>query len=325
MTNHWIDMKHADIIMIMGSNAAENHPVSMKWIAIAKENGAKIISADPRFTRTSSISDLYCPFRSGTDIAFVGGMINYALQNNLIQEEYVQNYTNAGFLITPDYDFNDGLFSGYDPDKRKYDKSKWEYQYDSDGIPKMDRTLKNPRTVYQLMKKHFSRYDFDTVSQITGAPKDKFAEICKLYTSTSQRDKVGTWLYAMGTTQHTHGTQNIRTYAILQLLMGNMGMAGGGVNALRGESNVQGSTDHCLLFHILPGYLKAPQKKDKSLSDYIEAYAPKTHDPKSANWWGNYSKYIVSLLKAWYGENANKNNDFVYDYLPKRSGNSIFS
>jgi formate dehydrogenase major subunit len=321
MTNHWIDLKNADVIMVCGSNAADNHPISMKWIAKARENGAKLISVDPRYTRTSSMSDLYCKLRSGTDIAFVGGMIHYALENDRIHKDYVVNYTNASFIVNTSYGFNDGLFSGYDLPSRTYNNSSWAFEKDAAGLPKQDKTLQHPRCVYQMMKKHFSRYDADTVCGITGSPKETYLKVCDVFTSTYKSDKVATWMYAMGTTQHTHGTQNIRSYAILQLLLGNIGLAGGGINALRGESNVQGSTDMALLFHILPGYLASPDKNNQTLANYLEAYTPKTNDPKSANWWGNYSKYIVSLLKAWYGKNATKENDFAYQYLPKRSGN----
>jgi len=267
MTNHWIDLMNTDVAMVMGSNVVENHPMASKWLAKARERGAVIINCDPRYTRTSSFSDIYCKLRSGTDIAFVNGMINYALQNELINKDYVLNYTNASFIISDKYSFDDGLFSGYDPDKRSYDKTKWAYELDGSGIPKKDPALLHPQCVYQLMKKHFERYDVDTVCKITGAPKDVYEKICKTFASTSAPDKVATWLYAMGTTQHTHGTQNIRTYAILQLLMGNIGLAGGGINALRGESNVQGSTDMALLFHLLPGYLASPTKADQSLED----------------------------------------------------------
>lgn len=319
MTNHWIDMIHTDVAMVMGSNMVENHPIASKWLSRAKEKGAIIINCDPRYTRTSSFSDIYCKFRSGTDIAFVNGIINYALQNGFINNDYVLNYTNASFLITDKYSFHDGLFSGYNSDKRAYDKTFWAYELDGAGNPKRDLTLQHPRCVFQLMKKHFQRYDIDTVCKITGAPKDTYEKVCRTYTSTWAPNRVATWLYAMGTTQHTHGTQNIRSYTILQLLLGNVGLAGGGINALRGESNVQGSTDMALLFHILPGYLTSPTKADQSLEDYLKNYTPKTNDPKSANWWGNYAKYIVSLLKAWYGDKANADNGFCFNYIPKRS------
>lgn len=322
MTNHWIDIKNADVIMICGSNAADNHPISMKWVKKAQDNGATLISVDPRYTRTSSMSDEYCKLRSGTDIAFVGGMMNYAMQNDFIQKEYVVNYTNASFIINDKFDFKDGLFSGYDEETRSYDKSSWAYELDAKGIAKQDKSLQHPRCVYQLMKAHYSRYDIDTVCSITGSPKEDYEKICKIYTSTYKSDRVATWMYAMGTTQHTHGTQNVRTYAMLQLLLGNVGLAGGGINALRGESNVQGSTDMCLLFHILPGYLKSPIKANQTLEQYLKQWTPTTNDSKSANWWGNYPKYIVSLLKAWYGENATAENEFGYQFIPKRSANN---
>ncbi len=322
MTNHWIDIQHSDVIIIIGSNAAENHTISMKYVNMAREKGAKLISIDPRFTRSSALSDVYAPMRSGTDIVMIGGIINYALQNNRVHKDYIANSTNGSFLINPGFGFKDGLFTGYNEAKRKYDKKTWGYQLDARGNPKQDKTLKDPNCVYQIMKRHYSRYTPEMVSGITGCPVETFKEIAELYTSTSAPDRVGTIMYAMGTTQHTVGTQNIRSYAMLQLLMGNVGKSGGGINALRGESNVQGSTDMCLLFHILPGYLKTPQPKDVDLAAYIKHYTPKTNDPKSANWWGNYSKYITSLLKAWWGEHAQKDTagGFAFNYLPKREG-----
>ena len=321
MTNHFIDMQNADVVMTIGSNAAENHPITARWIQKAQARGTVILNADPRYTRTSYYADVFARFRSGTDIAFVGGIINYALQNDFIQKEYVRHYTNASFIVNSRFAFHDGLFSGYDPQTRQYDKSTWAFELDGSGVPRKDRTLEHPRCVYQLMKRHFSRYDIDAVCNITGTDREAYRRICEIYTSTWAPDRVGTWLYAMGTTQHTHGTQNIRTYCILQLLLGNIGLAGGGVNALRGESNVQGSTDHCLLFHILPGYLKSPVAADQTYADYLEHWTPKSNDPQSANWWQHTPKYITSLLKAWWGENAEADNGFCFDYLPRRSGN----
>ncbi len=320
MTNHWIDIRNADVILIMGSNAAENHPISFKWVMEAKDNGATLLSVDPRFTRTSSKADLYAPIRSGADIPFIGGMINYILQNNLFHKDYVRLYTNATFLVNRDFKMPgelDGVFSGYDPKKRKYDKKAWAYQKDGNGVIMKDPTMKDPSCAFQLLKKHYSRYDLDTVSAITGTPKDLLQTVYGTYGSTGKPDKVATIMYAMGWTQHTVGTQNIRAMAIVQLLLGNIGRAGGGVNALRGESNVQGSTDHCLLFHILPGYLKTPKASQPTLKAYNDKYTPKTSEPLSANWWANYPKYSVSLLKAHYGENATAANDFGYPWLPK--------
>ncbi len=317
MTNQWNDFANADVILIMGGNPAENHPISFRWVNKAIEKGATLICVDPRFTRSAAKAHIYAPLRSGTDIAFLGGMIKYILDNDLIQKEYVVEYTNASFLVDEKFGFEDGLFSGYDPKGRKYDRSTWKYQLDANGLPKMDKTLQNPHCVYQLLKKHYSRYNLDIVSQITGTPKEDLLKVYKAYAATGKPDKVGTILYAMGWTQHTVGTQNIRTMCIIQLLLGNMGMAGGGVNALRGESNVQGSTDYGLLFHILTGYNPVPRASDKTLKDYIEKYTPQTKDPKSLNWWKNRPKYIISFLKAMYGENATKENDFGYAWLPK--------
>lgn len=324
MTNHWSDMAHADVVMICGSNAVENHPIASRWIERAKANGAVVLSCDPRYTRTTAFADHYCKMRSGTDIAFVGGMINYALQKDRVNREYVRHYTNATFLVNPGFDFDAGLFAGYDAGKRSYDASKWAYELDEQGVPVRDMTLEHPRCVFQLLKKHFARYDIDTVCSVTGAPREDYEKICDVFTSTWAPDRVATWLYAMGTTQHTHGTQNIRTYAILQLLLGNIGMAGGGVNALRGESNVQGSTDMGLLFHILPGYLKVPAPPLQTLAAYLEKNTPKSNDPRSGNWWQNTPKYLVSLLKAWWGDHATKDNDFCYGYLPKPTGDRSF-
>ncbi len=334
MTNHWIDLRNADRILIIGSNAAENHPISFKWVTKAIENGAKLISVDPRFTRTSSKAHVYAPLRSGTDIAFIDGMIKHVLDDidnnpknyNL---EYIAEYTNASFLIDPGFKLPadlDGVFSGYDPKKRKYNKDTWKYQFDGKGIPKKDKTLKDPNCVFQLLKKHVSRYDKDTVSNITGTPVKKLEEVYSTFAESGAKGQAGTIMYAMGTTQHTHGTQNIRSYAILQLLLANMGVAGGGINALRGESNVQGSTDMALLFHILPGYLKTPDEDDVSVEKYATRYYEgKNKDKKSADWWSNARKYLVSLLKAWYGDKATEKNDFAFGYLPKREPGKNYS
>jgi len=321
MTNHWIDIRNSDCILIMGSNAAENHPISFKWVTAAKDRGAKLISADPRFTRTSSKADIYAPFRSGTDVAFIGGIINYCLKNELYNKEYVVEYTNAPFLVDPRYGFQDGLFAGYNSSQRKYDKSTWKYQTDLNGIPKEDKTLQNPNCVFQLMKKHYSRYDVDMACQITGTPKDVYLEVAKTFCATGQPGKAATIMYAMGTTQHTNAAQMIRSYAMLQLLLANVRVAGGGINALRGESNVQGATDHCVLFHILPGYLKTPRAEDRNLAAYLERWTPKSSDPKSVNYWKNTPKFMASQLKAFYGNKATRENDFAYDHLPKITGN----
>jgi len=325
MTNHWIDLKNSDVILIMGANPAENHPISFKWIGKAKEHGATVISVDPRFTRSSAKADIYAPIRSGTDIAFLGGLIKYILDNELFHREYIVAYTTASFLVNPEYSFADGLFSGYDPVKRAYDKSVWTYQFDEAGIPRQDPTLEDPFTVYQLLKQHFARYDMETVAQITGTPVADLARVYQAFASTGAPDKVGTVLYAMGWTQHTYGTQNVRAASIIQLLLGNVGRAGGGINALRGESNVQGSTDHGLLFDVMPGYLQPPRARHETLDSYIAAGVPTNTDPKSANWWQNYPKYAVSLLKWLYGDNATAENEFGYQWLPKLDDSGNYS
>jgi formate dehydrogenase major subunit len=247
-------------------------------------------------------------------------MMKYIFDNELYDDFYIKNYTNAPFLVNEDFRMPgdlDGVFSGYDEQKRKYNKKAWAFQADGNGVVRKDMTLSDPNCVFQLLKKHVSRYDPDTVSSITGTPKDKLIEVYKTYAETGRPDRKATIMYAMGWTQHTVGTQIIRNMAMIQLMLGNMGVAGGGVNALRGESNVQGSTDHCLLFHILPGYLKTPRAKDATLAEYNNNYTPKTKEPQSANWWGNYPKYSVSLLKAHYGAAATKENEFGYQWLPK--------
>ena len=316
MTNHWVDFQNSDCILIMGSNPASNHPVSFKWITKAVERGAKLICVDPRFTQSAAKSHIYAPLRSGTDIAFLGGMIKYILDNNLIQKEYVKSYTNAGFLINPALKLpgeNDGVFSGLKGEA--YDKATWSYQTDAAGLIKKDDTLQDPQCAYQLLKKQYSRYTPGMVSRITGTPEDKLLEVYQEFSKTGRPDKAGNVLYAMGWTQHTVGTQNIRAMSIIQMLLGNMGVAGGGVQALRGESNVQGSTDYGLLFHILPGYLGAPRASDTTLTVYNEKRTPKTKEPNSLNWWKNFSKYSASLLRAFYGMNASLED--AYSYLPK--------
>lgn len=318
MTNHWIDIQFTDCALIIGANPAENHPISMKYIQKAKERGGKVVSVDPRYTRTSTQADVYAPMRSGTDIAFIGGLINYTLENNLFHKEYVVNYTNAALIVNEDFKFEDGIFSGYDAEKRSYDRSTWTFEKEENGDFKRDTTLKHPRCVFQLMKKHYSRYDVDTVCSVTGTPKEDYLKVAESFCSTGAEDKVGTIMYAMGTTQHTVGSQNVRSYGMLQLLLGNVGRSGGGVNALRGECNVQGSTDFGLLFHILPGYIPTPMalEKNKDLASFNEAETP------HGGFWNNRPKFMTSLLKSFYGANATPDNDFLYDYLPKRGRDS---
>ena len=318
MTNHWVDIKNADLVLIMGGNAAEAHPCGFKWVVEAKaKRGAKLVVVDPRFTRSAAVADYYAPIRVGADIAFLGGVVNYLLKNNKIHQEYVKNYTNAAFLINPEFGFNDGLFTGYDEEKRSYNKATWSYQMDGQ-YAKVDPTLQDPNCVFQLMKRHFSRYTPDVVSSITGTPKDQFLKVCEMIAETSAGNKTMTILYALGWTQHSIGSENIRTMAMIQLLLGNMGMAGGGVNALRGHANVQGITDQCLYSEVLPGYLSAPTDADPTHKVYLEKRVPKTLRPNQMNFGQNFPKWFNSLMKAWYGDKATKENDFAYDWMPKK-------
>jgi formate dehydrogenase major subunit len=321
MTNHWVDIKNADLVMVMGGNAAEAHPCGFKWaIEAKKERKAKLVVVDPRFTRSAAVSDYYAPLRAGSDIAFLGGVIHYLLTNDKIHHDYVKHYTNATFLINPDFKFEDGLFSGYNPEKRNYDKATWSYQLDKDGYVKVDETMQDPNCAFQLLKTHYSRYTPELVSRVTGTPKDQFLKVCEMIAETSAPNKTMTILYALGWTQHSKGSQNIRTMAIVQTLLGNMGMAGGGINALRGHANVQGITDQCLFGANLPGYLGAPTDADVDRKTYLEKRTPKPLRPGQMNFPQNYPKWFTSLQKAWFGNAATKDNDFCYDWLPKIDG-----
>jgi len=321
MTNHWNDLKNSDCFMVCGSNCAESHPIGVKWMEAAmnrEKDPAPLIVVDPRFTRTASIADLYAQNRPGTDIVFFGGIVNYALENEeVLQEEYVLNYTNAPFLVKPGgygFDPETGLFAGWNKDKKTYDKDTWKFQMGPDGKPLTDPTLENPDCVYQHLKKHYSRYTPEVVSRITGIPQDKFLEIAKTYCATGAPEKSGTLMYAMGLTQHTYGTQNIRTFALLQLLLGNTGMCGGGINALRGESNVQGSTDNALLWHIIPAYLPVPNSKTFPT---LQEYNDKRVAAQGTSYWKNSPKFMNSLLKAFWGDNATADNEYGYEWFPK--------
>ena len=318
MTNHWVDIKNADVVLVMGGNAAEAHPCGFKWVTEAKaHNGAKLIVVDPRFTRSASVADFYAPIRTGTDIIFLGGVIRYLLENDKIQHEYVRNYTDFPFIVREDYHFDAGLFSGYDADKRSYTKSSWDYERGEDGYVKVDPTLQHPRTVYQLLKHHYSRYTPEMVERACGTPKDKFLKVCEMLASTAGTDRAATILYALGWTQHSIGAQIIRTGAMVQLLLGNIGIAGGGMNALRGHSNIQGLTDLGLMSNLLPGYLTLPTEAEQDFDKYIESRASKPLRPNQLSYWQNYKKFHVSLMKAWWGPAATAENNWGYDYLPK--------
>jgi formate dehydrogenase major subunit len=343
MTNGWVDIKNTDMMLIMGGNPAENHPCGFKWAIEAKRTrSAKLISVDPRFTRTSSVADLFCQIRAGTDIAFLGGVINYAIQNNRIAKDYIINYTNAAFVVDGDFKLpadTDGVFSGFDAEKHSYNRASWNY---AGGKPapagqagaapplpplpekvEFDLTLQNPNCVFQLLKKHYSRYTPEIIERVTGISKEEFFKAADLYTSIRKdgdMKKVGTIIYAVGWTQHSFGTQIIRTAAMLQLLLGNVGRAGGGVNALRGHSNIQGATDMAGLFDTLPGYLKVPTPGDASFDAWMKRATPTSSKPdpwQSFNYWGNTPKFIVSFMKSMYGDAATKQNEWAFDYLPK--------
>jgi len=345
MTNHWVDIKNADVILIMGSNAAENHPVAFKWVMEAKlKRNATIISVDPRFTRSSSKADIYAPIRSGTDIAFLGGMVNYAIQQGKINKRYIQSCTNALHLVRTDFETcrassHPGRFSGWDG--TKYSTTSWDYEYSANyqpdplqpliQVPRKTADLNDPSCVFQKLREQYSIYTPEMVEKICGTPRALFLQICEVYCNTYQDHLSATQLYAMGWTQHTKGSQLIRTASILQLLLGNVGVAGGGINALRGWHNVQGSTDHGVLFHLLTGYNVSPQNIPKhaklgggplDLTDtYLKEQTPLALDsdpnnpPASGNWWANRPKYMVSMLKAWW---PSVSANVSYDYLPKR-------
>ena len=313
MTNHWNDLANSDCILIMGSNPAENHPISFKWVLKAQDKGAKVVSVDPRFTHSSSKADFYVQLRVGTDIAFLGGMINYILNNDKYFKQYVIDSTNGPAVVGEQFGFSDGLFSGFNADKKSYDKKTWAFEMDANGVPVRDETLTHPRCVLQLLKKHYDRYTLDKVSETTGTPKEDLLRVYETFASTGAPDKAGTIMYAMGWTQKSVGVQNIRAMSIIQLLLGNIGVAGGGVNALRGESNVQGSTDQALLADIWPGYLPVPTSTLTTLADY-NATTPKTNDPKSVNWWGNRPKYTASFLMSLY---PGVTPDVAYSYVPR--------
>ena len=318
MTNHWVDIKNANVIVVMGGNAAEAHPCGFKWVTEAKaHNNARLIVVDPRFTRSAAVADYYAPLRSGSDIAFLGGLINYLLTHDKIQHEYVKKYSDATFLVSDDYKFEDGLFSGYHKDKRTYEKASWSYQTGKDGYVRVDETLQNPRCVFNLMKQHYSRYTPEMVSKITGTPKEQFLKVCEMIAETSAPNKTTTFLYALGWTQHSTGSQMIRTMAMVQILLGNMGMAGGGVNALRGHSNIQGLTDLGLLSNLLPGYMTLAGEKEQDFPAFLEKRALKPLRPGQMSYWQNYPKFHVSLMKSWYGDAATKENNWCYDWLPK--------
>ncbi len=326
---------------------AECHPVGFGWVMEAKRRGATVIHVDPRFTRTSAVADQHVPLRAGSDIAFLGGIVNYILQNELDFREYVVAYTNAATIVSEDFrdtEDLDGLFSGFDPETNTYDQSSWQYathsgaggsddshmqretaaalQHDMGGPPvaanvERDETLQHPHCVYQLLKRHYSRYTPELIERICGVPQDAFAKVCEAWTRNSGRERTTALVYSVGWTQHTVGVQYIRTGAIIQLLLGNMGRPGGGIMALRGHASIQGSTDIPTLFNLLPGYLPMPHHEKH---ETFEAWIDAIRHPGQKGFWGNAKAYAISLLKAYWGEAATADNDFCYGYLPRLTG-----
>ena len=327
MTNQVQDLKMSDCFMVCGSNAAENHPITFKWVEQAlnrDKNPAKLIVVDPRFTRTASKANIFAQTRPGTDIVFFGALINYAIKNDMVNWDYLKTYTNATFLVNPGFSFDPktGLYSGFkettDPKtgkkKKSYDTATWSFQLGPDGKPLKDPTLTDPQCVWNQMVKHYERYTPEKVEQVCGIPRAKFEEIAKTFCSTYEKGKSGVLMYAMGLTQHTYGTQNIRTFAVLQLILGNVGIPGGGVDALRGCANVQGSTDMALLCHIFPGYNPMPNSaKNPTLQSYIDARLKAV----GSAYWSNTPKFVVSFWKAMYGDAATKENEYGYKWFPR--------
>ena len=339
------DLANADAILIMGSSMAENHPVGFQWVIEAREkNKAKIIHVDPRFNRTSAMADYWLPLRAGSDIIFLGAMIKYVLDHDRWFREYVVRYTNAATILRADFVDTEelgGLFSGWDGEK--YDPESWLYEgqtkkggeapghreegggqekdrggeSQNEHEPIRDETLQHPRCVFQVLKRHFARYTPELVERACGIPRDRFLEVADVYTSASGREKTGAICYAVGWTQHSTGVQIIRAASILQLLLGNIGRPGGGIMALRGHASIQGSTDIPTLYDILPGYLPMPSHDPDGPND-LKAYLKRNQSPKG--WWYNIDKYVVSLLKAYYGDAATKENDFAFGLLPRLTG-----
>jgi formate dehydrogenase major subunit len=327
----------------MGSNMAENHPVGFQWVMEAKLRGAKVIHVDPRFSRTSAMAHTHLPIRAGSDIAFLGALINYVITRDRWFRDYVAAYTNATTVVSDDFrdtEELDGLFSGFDPESKTYDPTSWQYKGLEVGAaaghreltgeqahgahggrlehgdpPHVDPTLEDPRCVFQIVKRHFSRYTPEVVEEVCGVPRERFVEVAEALCENSGRERTSALVYSVGWTQHTVGVQYIRAASILQLLLGNIGRPGGGILALRGHASIQGSTDIPTLYNILPGYLPMPHPHpDADLDDWVESTSPPT------GYWGHSREYVTSLLKAWWGPAATADNDFCFDYLPRIDG-----
>jgi formate dehydrogenase major subunit len=323
MTNGWTDIRNTDVVLCMGGNPAENHPCGFKWAIEAKrKRGAKIVCIDPRFNRTASVSDCFVQIRAGTDIAFLGGLIRYAIENKRFHEEYVRIHTTALFLPEPGFELGaDGVFGGFNAEKNAYDKSKWKYQLGEKGFVKKAESLEDPACIFQQLRRHFSRYTSDAVAGICGCSKADFEKAAQIITSTGTPERAGTIMYALGWTHHSTSVQIIRSAAILQLLLGNVGRPGGGVNALRGHANIQGGTDHGVAFHALPGYLKMPVPSDTTVAKYLERTTPAPLSSTAMNYWANTPKFFVSLMKATFGTQATEKNEWGFSWIPKIDGN----
>ncbi len=318
MTNSWTDIKNTDLVVVMGGNAAEAHPCGFKWVTEAKHHrGAKLIVVDPRFTRTASVSDYYAPIRPGSDIVFLMALIRYMIENDKVQWDYVRNYTNAAYIVRDDFGWNDGLFTGYNEEKRDYDKKSWDYVIGEDGFAAVDPTLENPRCVWQLLRAHVDAYTPEMVERVCGTPADRFLKVAEMIGECSSPTKTMTSMYALGWTQHSKGAQNIRGMAMLQLILGNIGVRGGGMNALRGHSNIQGLTDIGLMSNLIPGYLNIPTEQEPDWASYMKTRAFKPLRPGQTSYWQNYPKFMVSFMKAMWGDAATAENDWAYHYLPK--------
>lgn len=318
MTNAWTDIKNTDLVIIMGGNAAEAHPCGFKWVTEAKANrGAKLIVVDPRYNRSASVADFYAPIRQGSDIAFLMGLINHCISHDKVQWEYVKPFTNATFVVREGYAYQDGLFTGYDEEKRDYNRDSWEYEIGPDGYAVVDETLQNPRCVWNLLKEHVAIYTPEMVERICGTPKEAFLKVAEMVGECSTPTKTMTSMYALGWTQHSKGSQNIRGMAMLQLILGNIGVRGGGMNALRGHSNIQGLTDLGLMSNLIPGYLNIPTQKEPDFTTYMSTRAFKPLRPNQTSYWQNYRKFFVSFMKSMYGPAATAENDWGYNYLPK--------
>jgi formate dehydrogenase major subunit len=321
MTNGWTDIRNADVVLAMGGNPAENHPVGFRFVMEARRTrNATLVNVDPRFNRTSAVADHFAQIRAGSDIAFLGGLIHYALSRNRIHEEYVRLHTNAPFLVREDYAFDEerGLFSGWNETQQAYtDTSSWNYEIGPDGFAKVDPTLQHPRCVLQVMRGFYARYTPEMVASICGCSAEDFTRLAEVVTSTYTPERVGTIMYALGWTHHSHSVQLIHAAAMLQMLLGNIGRPGGGLNALRGHANIQGGTDCGMAYHNVPGYIPIPKAGHESLATFLREVTPRPLRPASTNFWANTDRFFVSQMKAYYGSAATAQNEFGYHLHPR--------